>query len=151
MTDTNKSKGVSGAKPNTSTNTSISASGDFRVFTPFQGSDSNAFASPLLVPPRAATGGPIQVQVQQVCQVLPAGIPAKTSTPLPTAIDNADFTLVWSGSITKKDLAARDLNVTLTIKDANAWKADPATQSALRANFDDFCRQRSGWSSKTAC
>jgi hypothetical protein len=71
---------------------------------------------------------------------LPAGIPTKTPA-LSPAIDNADFALAWSGSITKKDLGARELNVTLMIKNANAWKSDPTAQSTLRANFDDFCRK----------
>src|SRR4051812_30466851 len=121
MTDTNKSASTGGA----SASPKISARDYFLVYTPLQGSDGKLFASPLLVPPKVASGGAIQVQVRRVCQTLPAGIPTKTPAPPPHAIDNGDFTLAWSGSITKRDLDARDLNVTLMIKNANAWKSDP--------------------------
>src|SRR4051794_27865201 len=142
MTDTNKTTSTGG----TSASPKISARDYFQVYTPFQDTAGKLLASPLLVPPKVASGGTIQVQVRRVCQILPAGIPAKTppSPQLPIAIDNPDFTLAWSGSLTKRDLAPRELNVTLTIKNANAWKADPAAQSALRSNFDDFCRKVEG-------
>src|SRR6478672_11947128 len=120
MTDTNKTASTGG----TSASPKISARDYFQVYTPFQASDGKLLTSPLLVPPKVASGATIQVQVRRLCQALPAGIPTKPppAPQLPSAIDNADFTLAWSGSLTKRDLTARELNVTLTIKNANAWK-----------------------------